>query len=97
MNSLTKTDLACSLARFITEIHKLNGDEYSPCTMYQMYVCLQMYLESNHLHWKILDKQDPNFVDFYCVLDNVIKQKSTQGLGKVQSAEVILKEVKNHM
>ena len=76
LKSLTKTDLAYSLSRFITEIHKLNGEEYPPCTLYQMCMCLQMYLESNRLHWIILNKADPQFVDFYYVLDNVMKQKS---------------------
>ncbi len=97
LNTLSKTDLAYSLSCFITKIRKLNSKEYPPRTVYQMCVCLQMYLESNCLHWKILNKADLQFVDFYYVLDNVMKQKCAQGLGKVQSAEVISKEVENHM
>ena len=94
---MTKEDLAFSMARFITEICKLNKDEYPPRTVYQMCVCIQMYLEMNRIHWKILNKQDVKFVNFYYILDNVIKQKYAQGLGKVQSADVITKEAENHL
>lgn len=97
LDNLNKLDLAYSLSRFITEICKLNRDEYPPRTVYQMCICLQMFLETNRLHWKILNKQDPLFMDFYYVLDNVMKQKSAQGLGKVQSTDVISKEVENHV
>ena len=79
LNTLTKTDLAYSLSHFITEIRKLNGEEYLPHTVYQICVCLQMYLESNCLYWKILNKANPQFVDLYYVLDNIMKQKCAEG------------------
>ncbi len=97
LSKLTKEEWAFSMARFITEIWKLNREEYPPRMVYQMCVCIQMYLESNKIHWKILNKQDSKFVDFYYILYNVMKQKCAKGLGKVQSAEVISKEAENHM
>ena len=36
-------------------------------------------------------------MDFYYVLDNVMKQKSAQGLGQIQQSEVISKQAEDKM
>ncbi len=96
-NTLVKKDLAFSLACFTTEIRKLNGEQYPLRTVYQMIICLQMYLESNRVHWKLLNKNDPDFVDLFYVIDNLMKEKNRAGLGKVQSAAVISDDLEEKM
>ncbi len=77
---LQKTDLAYSLQLFITEIKKLNGENYPPITLYQMIICLQMSLEYQKVYWRLLTKEDPDFVDLFYTVDNIMKQKPVKGL-----------------
>ena len=37
---LSLQDIAFVLRLFLTEVHKLNGDEYLPCILYQMVLCI---------------------------------------------------------
>ncbi len=83
---------AYALSSFVTEIVKMNGSEYPPQTLYQMIVCVQIFLESEKLYWKLLDKGDPYFVNLYYTLDNIMKQHTAKGLGVKQSATMVSKE-----
>ncbi len=96
-NSITKTDLMYTLLRFVTEICKLNSDNYPPRTIYQIVICLQMYLESSKVYFKLLSKEDPTFVNLYFVIDNLMKECTEAGLGKVKSAEYISTESEEKM
>ncbi len=73
-SKLNKGNLAVSLSRFITEVHKLDRTEYPPQTLHQMIICMQMFLETEKLYWKLFDNSDQNFADLYYILDNVMKE-----------------------
>ncbi len=62
-----------------------------------MVICLQMYLESSKVYFKLLSKEDPTFVDLYFVIDNLMKECTEAGLGKVKSAEYISTESEEKM
>ena len=90
-HTLVKHYFAHALSSFVIEIVKMNGQEYPPQTLYQMVICIQIYLESEKLYWKLLDKGDPQFVNLYYTLDNIMKAHTAQGLGVKQSASVVSK------
>ena len=46
----SKEDLAYRLSHFITEVKKLNEENYPLCTLYQMMISVQMYLESQQIY-----------------------------------------------
>ena len=45
--SLNKISLSYSLCHFITEIKKVNGQEYPPKTLYDVVIMIQLHLESH--------------------------------------------------
>ncbi len=94
---LEKGYFAQSVSRFLTKIRKLNRSEYLPQTLYQMVVCLQMFLETEKLYWHLFDKSDSNLADLYYTLDNLMKLHTEEGLGHKQSAEIIPTSVENVM
>ncbi len=94
---LVKKYLAFSLSCFITEIVKMNGDEYPLQTLYQMVICIQIFLESQKLYWKLLDKNNMDVVSLFYTLDNIMKERTAKGYGVKQSASVVSKEAENKM
>ncbi len=90
MSSLNKTGLVYGLCRFITEVKKLNGNDFPPKTIYKIIVCIQMHLESKGLFWKLLDDKDPEFIKLRYTCDNIMKEHASGGLGSlVRQAQVI--------
>ena len=86
-----KEYLCYSLCRFIREIKKMNGEEYPPSTVREIIIMIQMYLhERGFFFWKLLDH--PEFVKRCNVVDNIMKEHHSTGLGVCKSAEVILME-----
>ncbi len=88
-SKLLKQDLSFCLTRFVTEVKKLNRENYPPHTVYQMIICIQMYLEAQKLHWQLLNKEDPEFVDLYYAVNNLMKECT--------SSDIITLESKNLM
>ena len=84
-SKLTKKDLSFCLTRFVTEVKKLNGENYLPCTVYQMIICIQMYLK------------DPEFIDLYYAIDNLMKEHTSEGHGHVNSSDIITLDSENLM
>ncbi len=67
----------------------MNGDEYPLKTIYEMVICVQMYLETQGIFWKLLDDSD-SFVQLRYTVDNLMKEKASIGLGsQVKQAQVI--------
>ncbi len=62
ISTLEKNTLSYGLCCFITEIKKLSGDDFPAKTLYEMIICVQMYLEKMGIFWKLLDDSDPAFV-----------------------------------
>ena len=88
---LKQCDLAYALCRFIREVKKLDGSDYPPNTLREMIIMIQMYLQSNGVHWKLLDGS--MFVGLRNVLDNTMKERHAAGLGNRKSSEVITHKV----
>ena len=88
--TLNKKMFSYAVCRFITEIKKLNGEEYPPKTIYEMVMCLQMHLELKGVFWKLLDDTDSDFVQLRYTCDNLMKEKASGGLGShIKQAEVL--------
>ncbi len=97
LTKIIERNFIFSMTRFITEIQKLNGQEYLLCTIYQMMICVQMYLEMHKVYWHILNKNHAEFVNLYYIIDNLIKEHSKQGLGYIKSSNVISQEAEEKM
>ena len=87
LSDFTQGDLAFSLCRFITEVKRLDGNEYLPNTLCEIIVMIQMYLHENNVNWNLLDGE--KFLVLRNVLDNTMKQRTADGLGVRRSSSVI--------
>ena len=85
--SFGKQELAYSLIRFVTEIKRIDGKDYPPQTLRQIVIMIQMYLNENGIYWKLID--DLKFVQLRNVLDNIMKERTSAGLGVRQSSSII--------
>ena len=52
LDSLMNENFEHSLCMFITEVRKLNGDDYLGKTLYQLTVSIQRFLNEKGLNWK---------------------------------------------
>ena len=65
---------------FILEVHKKNGEEYSPDTLHYLCCGIMHFLHSNG--WPSIDLfTDTEFTDFRAVLDSEMKRPQAQGIG----------------
>ena len=88
VENLSKEVLCKDLCKFITEVKKGDGTDYPGCTLYDIVICLQFWLESNGIMWKLIS--DGEFGDLKFTLDNVMKSHHEAGIGrKVRQAEVL--------
>ena len=88
--TINKRMLSYSLCCFITEIKKLNGDDYPPKIIYKMLICVQMHLKMQGLFQKLLDDSDSEFVQLWYTCDNLMKERVCTGLGsQVKQAQVL--------
>ena len=72
---------------------------FSPSrTLHQMAVAVVNYLNINRIPWKLVECVDSDFHDVPTVLDNAIKEQTTQsnGMGHKQAA-LIPYEMKNKL
>ena len=58
VKTLIKTDYAFALCKFITEVIKVNGDEYPPNTLKELVYSIQMFVHVKRVFWFILDRSD---------------------------------------
>ena len=90
VSTLDKSNLSYGLYHFITEIQKINGEDFPAKTLYEMVICIQMYLETVGIFWKLLDDTDPAFTYLKYTCDNIMKECTSGGLGSVvHQAEVL--------
>ena len=88
VSTLDKMQLAEAICKFITEVKKVDGGDFPARTMYDIVICLQFWLESEGLCWKLLGEEV--FQDLRFTLDNLMKQRTSAGVGgKVRQAEVL--------
>ena len=87
---ITKPALCYALCHFITETRKINGQDYPPKPIYEMIVCMQMYLETQGLFWKLLDDKDYHFIQLHYTCDNLMKERVKSGMGTfIKQAQVL--------
>ena len=81
-----KALFAFSMCNFITEVIKLNGEDYPPNMLKELVYLIQMFLHAKRVFWFLLDKSDVVFRDVLYVLDNEMKRCISEGLGVVRLA-----------
>lgn len=91
LDDMTKDEICYCVSRFITEVVKRNGADYPPATLYELVMCLQLYLQSKGQMYRFL--QDDSFIQLKHTLDNVMKERAEKGLSNgSKQAEVITLE-----
>ena len=87
-STITHPNLIFALVRFITEVKKVDGSDYPGKTLYDILICVQFHLESLGINWKLLSEEI--FADVKYTLDNLMKLRTSEGLGtSVKKAEVL--------
>ena len=76
---ITGKSLKFALCHFITEVKKVNGDDFPGKTLYDIIVCIQFHLECLEFQFKLIN--DDAFKDLKYTLDNTMKQRTAQGIG----------------
>ena len=88
INNLSQESLYKDLAKFIIEVKKVDGSDYPARTLYDIVICIQFWLESKGVMWKLVS--DGVFKDLKYTLDNVMKSRHECGIGhKVRQAEIL--------
>ena len=86
--SLKQDQFCKDVCKFLTEVKKVDGSEFPARTMYDIVICLQFWLESNGVIWKLIS--DGVFAELKFTLDNVMKSRHEAGIGnKVRKADVV--------
>ena len=87
-DTITKESLMFALCRFLTEVKKVDGTNFPGKTLYEILICVQFHLETLGFAFKLLN--DEHFKDVKYTLDNVMKLRTAEGVGKpVRQAEVL--------
>ena len=82
--------MSYGLCRFITEIKKISGKDFPAKTLYEMVICIQIYLETLGVFWKLLNDSDLEFIQLKYMCDNIMKEHASSGIGGVVcQAEVL--------
>ena len=88
VTSVTKHSLIFAVTRFLSEIKKLDRQEYPGKTLYDILICIQFHLENKGIGWKLLN--DECFADIKFTLDNLMKIRTAQGIGiSVKKAQIL--------
>ena len=86
--TITHEGLIFALVRFITEVKKVDGQDFPGKTLYDILICVQFHLESMGIYWKLLNEEI--FQDVRYTLDNLMKLRTAAGLGiSVKKAQVL--------
>ena len=83
-------ELQADLCDFIVEIRKENGEQYAPSSMYDLISGLSLYLEREHGFTNKL--VSGAFRSVRNTLDNVMKERTAEGVGGRPERDPILEE-----
>ena len=78
-STLSKSSVCYGISCFVTEILKINGEEFPLKILYEMVMCFQMHLKSLGLFWKLLDDHDRSFITLKYTVDNLMKERASSG------------------
>ncbi len=88
LQNLDERWLYYGLCRFITEITKVNREDYPPKIIHEIVTCVQMHLESKGHFFKFF--KDKEFSDLKYTCDNIMKEQAKARLGSyVKQASVL--------
>ena len=79
VETITVESLKFALVRFITEVKKIDGTDFPPKTLY-IVICIQFLLETEGFTWRLIS--DKPFTEVKFTLDNTMKKRAEEGLGK---------------
>ncbi len=85
--TLNLSNLCVALCHFITEIKHKDGTDYPGQTLYQITIMLQLYLDKAGFQYKLIDDQE--MTKFQNVLDNLMKGRAREGVGRKESSDAI--------
>ena len=88
VDTVTRENLCYAMTRFITEVRHIDGKPFPGKTLYEIVVCIHMYLETYGFTWKLID--DIEFVELKFTLDNIMKALTASGVGVVVKQASIL-------
>lgn len=85
---MTQEELVDALCPFILEVRKQTGENYPAQTLYEIIVCIQLYMNMYGREWKVID--DPAFRRVKNTLDNRMKELVKLGFiaPRVQAQEI---------
>ena len=87
--TITEENAIYTLVCFLTEVKKLDGSDFPPRTLYDILICVQFHLENLGFGWRLLI--DDTFKNVKFTLDNLMKLRTSQGLGTtVKKAQVLM-------
>ena len=88
VSTINEYSLKFALCRFLTEVRKVDGSEFPPKTMYDIIMCVQFHLETLGFSWRLIS--DEQFQEVKFTLDNIMKQRTAQGIGiSVRKSDVL--------
>ena len=76
--NISDEGLVYVVTRFILEVKKQNGNDYPAETLYELVICLQLFMFIQGHKVKFLD--DDNFIEVQNCLDNRMKELSRDGI-----------------
>ena len=77
--TITAESLKFTLCRFITEVKRVDGNDFPGKTLHHLIICIQFHLECLGFAFKLVN--DPAFRDLKFTLDNTMKARVHQGIG----------------
>ncbi|XP_055956187.1 zinc finger MYM-type protein 2-like [Patella vulgata] len=93
LQDMTAEELDYWLQRFLVELRKMNGDEYSPKSVYYIICRLMRHLKDHNIYINILEEADKRFVLTRKVLDAKMKELVSKGVGcKPKTADPVSNE-----
>ena len=78
--SIDECSLVFALCRFLNEVRKLDGSNFPGKTLYDIIICIQFHLAKMGFTYKLLS--DDVFSKVRFTLDNLMKKRASEGIGK---------------
>ena len=87
IGKFSSRDLCDSLCLFVDEICRMDSKDFPPNTIKGIIFNIQMFLRKRRIGWKLFDPVQ--FMDLRNTVDNIMKERTKQGLAKKTQSEII--------
>lgn len=77
------------ICNFIAEVTKETGEDYLPCSLYDLVFMLSLHAECEYSSKRFITDYFPRIKN---KLDGLMKERTEQGLGLVRSKDIITEE-----